>query len=423
MERRSIPLRHLRIYLLILVQKGENILSYYDRQKELAELGYEGLLLEGILGSTSEERRTMRPRSPNRDNKLLRKLHKRYKTNLSTLFSATELQENRSKSSKEEKIFLYSVKPNSFGNILQNLAEISSKYPSITNINLKLLGLNVFEGELSLKKIRSYLVFIHSTVDNLFWRTFLTEGLIGKMRSYRDQTGKVYADCETILELFSVPASLQIYLEDRFPDKRSLQQMKDWCYTNILRKLSISLVDNPQYIESKIRRKGYNDKGSLPKVQRTKPGYGADDWRYNFIYNSDLINKEGELVMNSSEQTLQDYLVELQTASTQRFLEYLTELHLKRRLFQQQTLQDIQNIVEDESLSSEQKVERILRNERTKIEKPPKYLGKCITEEGELREVYSDSPAEDRKLVQTGSRVSIQSRKTKGRREQAPSED
>lgn len=400
----------MRVYLLILVQKGENILSYYDRQKELAELGYEGLLLEGILGSTSEERRTMRPRSPNKSNKLLRKLHRKYKTNLLTLFSATEVQEN----------FVYSVRPNSFEKILKNLAEISSKYPNITNINFKLLGLNVFEGELSLKKIRSYLVFIHSTVDDLFWRMFLTEGLIGKMKAYRDKSGKVYTDCETILELFSVPASLQIFLEDRFPDGQSLQQMKDWCYSNILKKLSISIVDNPQYIESKIRRKGYNDKGSLPKVKRTKSGYGAEDWRYNFIYNSDLINKEGELVMNDQEQTLQDYLVELQTASTQRFLEYLTELHYKRRLFQQQTLQDIQNIVEDESLSSEQKVERILRNERAKIEKPPKYLGKCITKEGELREVYSDSPAEDRELVQAGSRVSIQSRKVKGRRAEAP---
>jgi len=351
------------------------------RLEELRELGYEGSLLTGILGSTAQERQNSSPRS---FTKLIKKQNLLHRHTRIPLSQVSELLNNSP--SVGNHVTMQQVEA--------KLAEVASLYPSYSNLNLRvILPKSIFEGKNSGLNIRSYLIFIHYRVEHPFWRFFFIEPLIRRIESADDRS-KIWSDDQEILTLFNTPELLEVYLRERFPDGDSIKKSIEYMAKTITKSgFFISMIDSGSYIQTKVRRKGYNDKGSVPSAN-TKLSYGLDTPRGRIIYNYDLVDENGDLTMNQ-ESSLKDILLNLHEESLESLLSWIKQRNREKDLFHNQNIEQIQAILNDETLSAEQKIERMMKGEQTKRRKQRDDSAEHRQEERESLRVYRPTESED----------------------------
>lgn len=202
-----------------------------------------------------------------------------------------------------------------------------------------------------------------------YWK-FLFQERLERYTSSKRKQGKVWDDSRYFLSLLGDNELLLTAIELRFPDGDSIRKSLKYSEKRIIPNISFSIIDSGGYLRSIARKKGYGDKGSLPS-SNTKLTYGTDSERYKFSHLIDLINERGEFLMEN-EKSLKEVLKELHEESLESLLDYVKRINRERDTFEPKSQEDMLSILQDESLTSDQKIERIMKNERIKSPKSSK---------------------------------------------------
>lgn len=370
------------------IEKFNREYEYPLREDADSQIHFDGWLLQGLLGSTARERQDFPEKNYRRILKKMSKLHRETRLPIKHLFKI-----ERSTLGKTE--VFQSTEPD-WDETLKKLAELTSLYP---NLPLRLsanLPDSIYEGKNSSKGIRSYLIWIHYSIKDIFWKSFFLEKVQGIIEKSKYE-GKAWNDSREMLSLILTPELLELYLEARFPDKVSIEKSIQYINKTLFfsEKSFLSYIDSGGYIQRTIRKKGYNDKGST-KSDKTSSQYGLDTLRGRYIYNYDLINWKGEYLMDSDHYSLKEILLELHSESLESLLQFIKKRNREADIFQQQDFEEIHELLHRQDLTPEEKIERMMANERTtKKRKPDLSLQKLRAEEKKSLRVYKPERHED----------------------------
>jgi hypothetical protein len=238
-------------------------------------------------------------------------------------------------------------------------------------------------------------------VKDPFWRWFLVEGLQKRIER-SDPQSIIWQCCQDLLSFLNTPEIFEIYLQNRFPDGDSIKRSITYTEKELISLPSffISYFDSGGFVRLKQFKKGYSDKGSIRDRSKSRLDEGLDTQRGRMIYNFNLVNEEGVFVMESTERTLKEILLELHSESLESLLEFVRRKNRQMDLFQQQDMEKIQEILHNEGLSPEEKIERMMKGERTKKPKPKDSQGEHRAEEKKSLRIYQAGSDEDRKSQQ-----------------------
>lgn len=312
--------------------------------------------LDGVKGSIPEERRRMKPKDFSRIEKRIQYQHRQ------TIHPIAKSIRNCNE------IDSYSLlDQQDIENIYNELAEKTSRFPDLPGWRFKIIVRDK-EGYNRIEKLLNTIFAFHLWTTDKFLRWEFAENIIPVFRGLSKQSEAA----EEILQLlfsFSDFEITELFFEHFSFSTRRWKFSKDKVRNSMgkwLCKVHISLIENTRFLKHSARKRGYHDKGSLPGSNVKFNTYGVNTDFYKFNYIPDLINIEGELIMSTeTEKSYKQILLEsLETESLENFLESLKQHNRQRDHIRKQTEEDLRNILEDQTLSNNDKLERILKNEQ-----------------------------------------------------------
>ena len=311
------------------------------RRQELAEQDYMGPLLEGILGSTSEERRIQLPPKYLHELRQIKKLRQAYNLDLVRRPGSKHQFLLKPLSKEEFQNLTYSVfdKTTPYLPILvDRLSLLTSKYPSFSGIVLEVRGFHRIKGKFA-KSLLALLVFLNYSIrseEDSFLRFLFAEKIIKAAQRYQGESNKGWDNVRLLTEFFSRKEICDEYLQLKYQNKSALWDLYSKG-SKVARAIEFSFFTGTSQIIERIRRKGYNDKGSR------KPDHLKGRDEYSIIYLKEkfgnqlveeetifreedgLLIKKGGLVLNDYNSTKNDVvqqLTEIWKKANKSFLEF-----------------------------------------------------------------------------------------------------